>query len=91
MDKCIGCGLCVRACDEVQGSFILAMEGRGYDTRVIAGNDTGFEEAKCVSCGQCVYECPVAALEEPGTREHGLPDRRSPRPAPTAEWAVRST
>jgi formate dehydrogenase major subunit len=75
MDKCIGCALCVRACDEVQGSFILAMEGRGYDTRVIAGNDTGFEEAKCVSCGQCVLVCPVAALEEPGTREHGLPDR----------------
>ncbi|MEX2529913.1 MAG: formate dehydrogenase subunit alpha [Gemmatimonadota bacterium] len=75
MDKCIGCGLCVRACDEIQGSFILAMEGRGYDTRVIAGNDTGFEEAKCVSCGQCVFECPVAALEEPGTREYGLPDR----------------
>ncbi len=75
MDKCIGCALCVRACDEVQGSFILAMEGRGYDTRVIAGNDTGFEEALCVSCGQCVLVCPVAALEEPGTREHGLPDR----------------
>ncbi len=76
MDKCIGCALCVRACDEVQGSFILGMEGRGYDTRVIAGNDTGFEEAKCVSCGQCVLVCPVAALEEPGTREHGLPDRQ---------------
>jgi len=74
MEKCIGCALCVRACDEVQGSFILGMEGRGYDTRVIAGNDTGFEEALCVSCGQCVYECPVAALEEPGTREFGLPD-----------------
>jgi formate dehydrogenase major subunit len=74
MDKCIGCALCVRACDEVQGSFILAMEGRGYDARVIAGNDTGFEEAKCVSCGQCVFECPVAALEEPGTRAFGLPD-----------------
>ncbi len=74
MDKCIGCARCVRACDEVQGSFILGMEGRGYDTRVIAGNDTGFEEANCVSCGQCVVECPVAALEEPGTRDHGLPD-----------------
>ena len=75
MDKCIGCGLCVRACDEVQGSFILQMEGRGYDTKVIAGNDTGFEEALCVSCGQCVTECPVAALEEPGTRLFGLPDQ----------------
>jgi formate dehydrogenase major subunit len=74
MDKCIGCARCVRACDEVQGSFILGMEGRGYDTRVIAGNDTGFEKADCVSCGQCVFECPVAALEESQTRVHGLPD-----------------
>lgn len=74
MSKCIGCARCVRACDEVQGSFILQMSGRGYDTKVIAGNDTGFEEANCVSCGQCVVECPVAALEEPGTRSAGLPD-----------------
>jgi formate dehydrogenase major subunit len=75
MDKCIGCARCVRVCDEVQGSFILQMSGRGYDTKVIAGNDTGFEEADCVSCGQCVIECPVAALEEPGTRDFGLPDK----------------
>lgn len=74
MDKCIGCARCVRACDEVQGSFILGMEGRGYDVKVIAGNDTGFEEANCVSCGQCVFECPVAALEEAQTRVTGLPD-----------------
>lgn len=74
MSKCIGCARCVRACDEVQGSFILQMSGRGYDTKVIAGNDTGFEQANCVSCGQCVVECPVAALEEPGTRAFGLPD-----------------
>ena len=74
MDKCIGCARCVRACDEVQGSFILGMEGRGYDTRVIAGNDSGFEEANCVSCGQCVFECPVAAIEETQTRVTGLPD-----------------
>lgn len=41
MDKCIACARCVRVCDEVQGSFILGMEGRGFDLRVIAGNDTG--------------------------------------------------
>lgn len=74
MAKCIGCGKCARACDEIQGSFILGMSGRGYDVKVIAGNDTGFEKADCVSCGQCVFECPVAALEEPGTRMFGLPD-----------------
>jgi formate dehydrogenase major subunit len=75
MDKCIGCARCVRACDEVQGSFVLQMSGRGYDTKVIAGNDTGFEAAHCVSCGQCVFECPVAALAEPGLLEAGLPDQ----------------
>lgn len=74
MSKCIGCARCVRACDEVQGSFILAMSGRGYDTKVIAGNDSNFETANCASCGQCVVECPVAALEEPGTRNFGLSD-----------------
>ena len=74
MGKCIGCAKCVRACDEVQGSFILGMSGRGYDVKVIAGNDTNFETANCVSCGQCVFECPVAALEETQTRETGLPD-----------------
>lgn len=75
MDKCIGCGKCVRACNEVQGSFILGMQGRGYDVKVIAGNDTTFEQADCVSCGQCVFECPVAALEEAQTRVTGLPDK----------------
>ncbi|MEE9383036.1 MAG: formate dehydrogenase subunit alpha [Nannocystaceae bacterium] len=74
MSKCIGCARCVRACDEIQGSFILSMSGRGYDTKVIAGNDTSFEAADCASCGQCVVECPVAALEEPGTRDFGLSD-----------------
>jgi formate dehydrogenase major subunit len=75
MSKCIGCARCVRACDEVQGSFVLGMQGRGYDVKVIAGNDSSFEQANCVSCGQCVFECPVAALEEPGTRSAGLPDQ----------------
>ena len=74
MDKCIACGRCVRVCDEVQGSFILGMAGRGYDMKVIAGNDTGFEEADCRSCGACVVECPVGALLDRGEMTLGLPD-----------------
>ncbi|MCB9595066.1 MAG: formate dehydrogenase subunit alpha [Sandaracinaceae bacterium] len=75
MDKCIACARCVRVCDEVQGSFILGMAGRGYDMKVIAGNDTGFEEADCRSCGQCAVECPVGAIMDRAVVSDGLPDR----------------
>jgi formate dehydrogenase major subunit len=75
MDKCIKCARCVRVCDEVQGSFILAMEGRGPDHKVIAGNDTGLAEAKCASCGACAVECPVGAIIDKGTQSAGIPEK----------------
>ncbi|MCA9607063.1 MAG: formate dehydrogenase subunit alpha [Myxococcales bacterium] len=75
MDKCIACARCVRVCDEVQGSFILGMAGRGFDMKVIAGNDTGFEDADCRSCGQCAVECPVGAIMDRAVVSDGLPDR----------------
>ncbi|MBL6929048.1 MAG: formate dehydrogenase subunit alpha [Rhodospirillales bacterium] len=64
MDKCIRCARCVRACDEIQGSFVLGMAGRGFDVRVIAGNDQSLDAAGCASCGQCAVECPTGAIRE---------------------------
>ena len=75
MEKCIACGRCVRACDQIQGSFILAMAARGFAHRVVAGNASSLESAECTSCGQCVTQCPVGAIADSGQHGYGLADR----------------
>jgi len=62
--KCIVCNRCVRACEEVQGTFALTISGRGFDSRVAAGMSESFFESECVSCGACVQACPTATLTE---------------------------
>ena len=62
--KCIVCNRCVRACEETQGTFALTITGRGFESRVTAGQGGSFMESDCVSCGACVQACPTATLEE---------------------------
>jgi len=64
LSKCINCYRCVRACDEVQGQFVLSMAGRGFDSRIIKGMDESFAESPCVSCGACSQACPTAAISD---------------------------
>jgi predicted molibdopterin-dependent oxidoreductase YjgC len=64
-DLCISCGRCIRACDEVQGTFALTATGRGFEANVAAGLDQGFRESACVSCGACADTCPTEAISEP--------------------------
>ena len=73
--KCIACSRCVRACDEVQGTFALTMEGRGFDTKVSPSQGEQFLASECVSCGACVQACPTATLIEKQVVESGTPDR----------------
>ncbi|HEX3139202.1 MAG TPA: molybdopterin-dependent oxidoreductase, partial [Rhizobacter sp.] len=62
--KCIVCNRCVRACEETQGTFALTISGRGFESRVSAGQDENFMDSECVSCGACVEACPTATLQE---------------------------
>jgi formate dehydrogenase major subunit len=72
--KCIVCSRCVRACEEVQGTFALTISGRGFDSRVSAGMDEPFITSECVSCGACVQACPTATLQEKSVVEIGTPE-----------------
>ncbi|MFL6122046.1 formate dehydrogenase subunit alpha [Actinophytocola sp.] len=72
--KCIVCSRCVRACDEIQGTFALTIEGRGFDSKVSAGG-LDFLSSECVSCGACVQACPTATLEERSVVDLGMPTR----------------
>jgi formate dehydrogenase major subunit len=62
--KCIVCNRCVRACEEQQGTFALTISGRGFESRVTAGQGESFMDSECVSCGACVNACPTATLTE---------------------------
>ncbi|MFE3838259.1 formate dehydrogenase subunit alpha [Pseudogemmobacter sonorensis] len=74
--KCILCNRCVRACEEVQGTFALTVEGRGFDGRIHAGaGGDDFLGSDCVSCGACVQACPTATLIEKSVLEIGTPER----------------
>ena len=73
--KCIACSRCVRACDEVQGTLALTIEGRGFDSKVSPSQGEDFLSSECVSCGACVQACPTASLIEKKVVEVGTPDR----------------
>ena len=72
--KCIVCSRCVRACEEVQGTFALTIENRGFGSHVSAGMHESFFESECVSCGACVQACPTATLSEKSLIEIGQPE-----------------
>ncbi len=62
LERCILCGLCVRACDEIRGVGAIEVAGRGFESRIAAFGDRPVRESTCESCGECIDLCPVGAL-----------------------------
>ncbi|WP_394199001.1 formate dehydrogenase subunit alpha [Litoreibacter albidus] len=62
LDACIQCGLCVRACREVQVNDVIGMSGRGHDAYPTFDFADPMGESSCVACGECVQACPTGAL-----------------------------
>lgn len=71
---CIVCYRCVRACEDIQGTFALSVNGRGFESKIVAGQSESFMDSDCVSCGACVEACPTSALEDKSILAAGLPD-----------------
>ncbi len=73
--SCIACFRCIRACEDIQGTYALTMDGRGFDSVVSASQMEPFMESECVSCGACVDNCPTTALTEKSIIDLGVPER----------------
>lgn len=72
-NKCVLCGKCVRACEEVQGRSVLDFSFRGFNTQVGPAFNVPYSESECVFCGSCVAVCPVGALTEKEMNGKGRP------------------
>ena len=71
--RCILCGRCVRACNEVQVNRAISFGYRGAWTKIVAAGDRPLSESECVFCGECIQACPVGALVEKKARYQWRP------------------
>ncbi len=71
--RCILCGRCVQACNEVMVNRAISHGYRGAESKIVTGGDTSYLNSECVFCGQCVEVCPVGALTEKKAKGMGRP------------------
>ncbi|MCI0586009.1 MAG: formate dehydrogenase subunit alpha [Planctomycetes bacterium] len=73
LDACILCRLCLRGCEEIQGQFVYAVDGRGHGARLTWGEGP-FAQSECVSCGACASLCPTGAITDADRERAAVPD-----------------
>jgi predicted molibdopterin-dependent oxidoreductase YjgC len=76
--RCIQCGRCVQACNEVQVNNAINFGYRGPESKIVAAGDRPLKDSECVFCGECVQVCPVGALVEKDVRYRVRPWETTP-------------
>ncbi len=71
--KCILCGRCVQACNELQVNRAIGFGYRGAEAKIVTSGDRAYHLSDCVFCGQCVEACPVGALTAKKAKGKGRP------------------
>jgi formate dehydrogenase major subunit len=71
--RCILCGRCVQACNELVVNRAISYGYRGAKSKIVTGGDQPYNNSECVFCGQCVEVCPVGALTEKKAKGLGRP------------------
>ncbi|MFH1059062.1 MAG: formate dehydrogenase subunit alpha [Pseudomonadota bacterium] len=71
--RCILCGRCAQACNELQVNRAIGYGYRGAASKIVTTGDKPYEDSDCVFCGQCVQACPVGALSEKKAKGLGRP------------------
>ncbi|MCK0103611.1 formate dehydrogenase subunit alpha [Pseudohalocynthiibacter sp. F2068] len=88
LDACISCGLCERACREVQVNDVIGMSDRGMGAVPVFDVNDPMGLSSCVACGECVQACPTGALmertllDETATKREVYPDTVKPSVCP---------
>lgn len=71
--RCVMCGRCVQACNEVQVNLAISYGYRGVSSKIVTVGDRSYIQSDCVFCGECVQACPVGALLAKPSRFKGKP------------------
>ena len=67
LSKCILCGRCIRACNEIAEKHIYSMAYRGFRSKVVVDADVPLNKELCRDCSLCIEYCPTGALTSPGS------------------------
>jgi NADP-reducing hydrogenase subunit HndD len=84
--RCILCGRCVQACNEVQVNRAISFGYRGKEAKIVAAGDRPLQNSECVFCGECIQVCPTGALSEDKARTTWRPWKERQRVRTTCPY-----